>query len=462
MFRSISRLVKAILFPFVTFLFTSLSWAGFYAGGGINDSEALVDAYSGDQGTFDSGVSANGFAGYKMNAYSALEIGGRYWDLNLDNDSGKDQTLLSNAELGFRFYLPIAENTQLTARLGAHRWFINDDSDDDYSDLDLSSGQGFYYGFGVSQRFMKRLEISLLYEMHSAHTANIESIGLQAAYYFGDLFEVQSHSHLERLYFQAFVTQFDRGEFEDDVFVSDLNFYNDLNTYVFLTTGSGADFNTSIEEKKIGPVLYAGYQLNDWLAFELGYADFGEVEYHVGTVQNQRGLDVVIDETLYSSKSSAYLFGMNSSLYQTENGLSVYNRMGISAWTTELERYFIVENNRVKGDFEGVSPYVGLGVAWHFTDSLGVLIEYTIFRQTSSGDGGLIKGASASTESIGIGLQYSLGSGVKRINRPSKGRSIADSWTSKSNLKSTTACDEKYRDMFFGCDSTEGSEGTEE
>ena len=136
--------------------------------------------------------------------------------------------------------------------------------------------------------------------------------------------------------------------------------------------------------------------------------------------------------------------------------------MGISAWKTELERYFIVENDRLSGEFDGVSPYLGLGFAWHITESLGVLLEYTLFRQTSSGDGLLIKGASTSMESYGIGLQYSFGADIKRINRPARGRSIADSWSSKSGVKTTMACDEKHQHMFFACDSEDSSESVAE
>ena len=136
--------------------------------------------------------------------------------------------------------------------------------------------------------------------------------------------------------------------------------------YLGGSVGSGsADFGqtgtTRINFDNVGYKLFAGYGAMRFLAFEVGYTDFGSPSESFGNASFDLDLKV----------GAVWAIG----ILPATPKLSIYARLGYSAWDSELKTTVPPEAPTTT-DASGNDLAYGFGVAYNFTRRFGLQVEW--------------------------------------------------------------------------------------
>lgn len=428
---------------------------GIYLGGGLQSATADVqyDRSSSSGTEYGDGVGFNLFAGYKIVDNIALELEGRYWGIEYDNTANHDGDLRGNISTGFKFLIPIADQIDLTANFGLTHWFIKDFDDEDGQAADLATHDlAAYYRLGISSYIARNLELGFSYDMHGMALNQSESFNLYAAYHFGDMRRSAPHNIFSRLYVSFNAAQFSRGGYEDNVGFSSLGgtVSQDLQTYLNQIPGFSGSHGVGADDDSDGYYVFLGYQMNNWVSLELGLVDFGEYEASVGTIRDSNDVEYVINEKLLEADVTGTLFGFKASAYRSSFGLNLYTRFGVNHVKADIERYSISTGMDGQVDTNFIAPYYGAGLSYQVLDSLSVSLDYIVFEMDDFY-------VNSRSRSIGLGVAYAFGSESKRAVNVRESSIFTDYFKdedapAEQSIERTTACDEKHKHMFFGCD----------
>ncbi len=426
---------------------------GVYLGGGLQSTTAdLQYDYSFSSGTkYGDGIGFNLFAGYKIVDNIALELEGRYLGIELDESSGHDGELRGNISTGFKFFIPVADQIDLTANFGLTHWFIKDFDDEDGREADYATHDlAAYYRLGISTYIVRNLELGLSYDMHGMFANQAESYNLYAAYHFGDMRRSAPHNIFSRLYVSFNAAQFSRGGYEDNVDLGVGTVSDDLQAYLDQIPSFSGRHGVGADEDSDGYYVFLGYQMNSWVSLELGIVDFGEYEASVGTIRDSNDVEYVINEKLLEADVTGTLFGFKASAYRSSFGLNLYTRFGVNQVEADIQRYFISDGSGEQVDSTFIAPYYGAGLSYQVLDSLSVSLDYIVFEMDDFY-------VNSRSRSIGLGVAYAFGSESKRAVNVHESSIFTDYFKdedapAEQSIERTTACDEKHKHMFFGCD----------
>lgn len=133
----------------------------------------------------------------------------------------------------------------------------------------------------------------------------------------------------------------------------------------YQNTGTGFDGeslgNTGpVHKDQLGAGIYAGYQHNQYMGFELGYDWLGRMPYK-GDGNNGAFKAQGVQLTTKLS-------------YPVMDDLDVYTRLGAMVWRADATAS--IDGERVKGNDTGVSPLFTLGTEYAITRDIAARVEY--------------------------------------------------------------------------------------
>ncbi|MEW6999762.1 outer membrane beta-barrel protein [Colwelliaceae bacterium BS250] len=154
---------------------------------------------------------------------------------------------------------------------------------------------------------------------------------------------------------------------------------------------SNKDFNdikVTFDEDGNSYKLFAGYQLNDYVAFELGYVDLGELDSE--TTASRTDPDGYTSKAKFnnSNQLDGYTISVIGS-YPITDTFNVFAKAGMYSWESEVDvmidrSYSNPElpsgiTNRTHTDDDSDSFY-GLGVSYEFS-ILTIIAEYEVYEK---------------------------------------------------------------------------------
>lgn len=148
----------------------------------------------------------------------------------------------------------------------------------------------------------------------------------------------------------------------------------------------------------LGAGIFAGYELNDWLALEASYNYFGNMKADY----TARGHNDVTAS--YTGKVQGIELGAKP-YWDLNESTSLFAKLGTMAWWTDVTGEEVGYQHSAS-DY-GWSPMLGAGLEMAMTDNLSARLEYQWFQNV----GGSSTGGS-SINMLSAGLAYHFGSKV--------------------------------------------------
>ncbi len=136
---------------------------------------------------------------------------------------------------------------------------------------------------------------------------------------------------------------------------------------------------SSISGDDLSVGIRGAFSLNRYLALELAYHNYGEID--------ESYIDEFGDSINDKVSATAFNAGVKGIL-PFDNGISLYGRAGVSFWDVEArstDSYFPGEVFKV--DDDGSDAYVGIGLQYNLTPKLIIGAEYTITTMGLSVEG---------------------------------------------------------------------------
>ncbi len=151
----------------------------------------------------------------------------------------------------------------------------------------------------------------------------------------------------------------------------------------------------SCDNNALGAGVFAGYELNDWLALEAGYNYFGNMKADYPALGHR---DVTAP---YSGKVQGIEVGAKP-YWDLNERTSLFAKLGTLAWWTDVTGDEVGYQHTASDN--GWSPMLGAGLEMAMTDNLSARLEYQWFHNV----GGSATGGS-SINMLSAGVAYSFG-----------------------------------------------------
>ncbi|EMD6372350.1 TPA: porin OmpA [Morganella morganii] len=158
----------------------------------------------------------------------------------------------------------------------------------------------------------------------------------------------------------------------------------------YQNTGSVLENTGPTHKDQLGAGLYAGYQHNQYMGFELGYDWLGRMPYK-GDGDNGAFKAQGVQLTTKLS-------------YPVMDDLDVYTRLGAMVWRADATAS--IGGDRVKDNDTGVSPVFALGTEYAITRDIAARVEYQWINNI--GDKETV-GARPDNGMLSVGVAYRFG-----------------------------------------------------
>lgn len=369
--------------------------------------------------------------GHRFNPHFAVEA--RYSYLKFDKEvsyQSKGSNKGYSLGVGVNTSIPLSSLFNVNINTGLQSWSGKTRSG---SKAKVSG----YYGVGLDVGLTPELSLSLEYHKDQWGDFDAKAYTLGARYDFPSRFSGEQSDFLSRFYVQALGVGLQRGELEKNVlsdvtlsdfsgafFEAQFNPSDNVERYGRLI-GKPLTMAQDDADYTLGSTVYLGYVINDWFGVELGYSNYGSLEYSVGTVKALDGSQVAIDQALMKSEAKGYTLGINSVLWRAPEGFGLYGRLGVQQWESKLTLNTLVDNAPIKRRLSALSPYAGMGIAWNVWGPLTVLGEYSVyFRNLTFAD----TQGTYLDHMLSIGVQWALGSRSQRLLQTDRRESMSESY----------------------------------
>lgn len=150
------------------------------------------------------------------------------------------------------------------------------------------------------------------------------------------------------------------------------------------------------DNDELGAGLFAGYEVNDWLALEAGYNYFGKMKAVYPALGHS---DIAAP---YSGEAQGIELGAKP-YWKLNDTTSLFAKVGTLAWWTDVTGEEVGYQHTASDN--GWSPMLGAGVEMAMSDNLSARLEYQWFHNV----GGDSTGGS-SINMLSAGLSYRFGS----------------------------------------------------
>jgi OOP family OmpA-OmpF porin len=152
--------------------------------------------------------------------------------------------------------------------------------------------------------------------------------------------------------------------------------------------------NGPVHESQLGAGAFGGYQVNQYVGFEMGYDWLGRMPYK-GSVNNG------------AFKAQGIQAAVKLS-YPLTDDLDIYTRLGGMVWRTDSTGYFGATGQRISDNDTGVSPLAAVGVEYAITKNWATRLDYQWVNNI--GDAATV-GARPDNGTLSVGVSYRFGQG---------------------------------------------------
>lgn len=154
--------------------------------------------------------------------------------------------------------------------------------------------------------------------------------------------------------------------------------------------------NLTCDNDALGAGVFAGYELNDWLALEAGYNYFGNMKADYPALGHS---DVTAP---YTGKVQGIELGAKP-YWDLNERTSLFAKVGTLAWWTDVTGDEVGYQHTASDN--GWSPMLGAGLEMAMTDNLSARLEYQWFHNVGGSDTG-----GSSINMLSAGVTYRFGS----------------------------------------------------
>ncbi|MGF1728302.1 outer membrane beta-barrel protein [Photobacterium kasasachensis] len=142
--------------------------------------------------------------------------------------------------------------------------------------------------------------------------------------------------------------------------------YNDLVTSDIDNSLSSAGID--LDDSDTGFKLFGGFRANDYFAFELFYANLGEVSMNFGDTSSFMGIQ---EMTVEQDTLGASLIG----ILPVTDSFELFGKVGFHAWDSTVN---LDSNVSIEGA-DGTDPMFGAGIAYKFS-SVSIQAEFERYQ----------------------------------------------------------------------------------
>jgi len=218
------------------------------------------------------------------------------------------------------------------------------------------------------------------------------------------------------------------------------------------------------DESEIGTAfsLSLGYKFDVGIFTEIGYLNLGETS----TEETEKQIDnsgAVLSEDIDGIflKPSGFTLGVGYELPLSDS-ISLTGKIGMFIWDLDVEREDThVDQATGEKDTEsesessdGTDLYFGVGAVYKSSEKLHLFAEWSRYQFEFSPEG-IDLGYDHDADYFAIGVRYFFGAKTSTTSStPPQSRDIGGVKSQESNRDSSldlTACDEKHKHLFFGC-----------
>lgn len=428
-----------LLFLVLLLALSPAAIAGYYLGGGVQQG-SLEDAYSND--ALDDAPGGRVHAGLELSDTLAFEAALEGWDHSYGAaEDDYQETLRPGLSLAFRARMPVTPRFSVTSSMGVHHWTARA-----YDDTDLlaesseASGADWFYTLGTRVRLQEAWELGLERYRYNS----------------GDGFGNEGVYNLSGFRFTASYFPDGRLQGSGGTGLDQLIVRGGLVTSLQSVTDEYADDDTSDLTPGVEATL--GYLLLPTLSFELGYRILGEAQFDVAPdFQYEPG--ALAGFGLSAARLKGVTAGFAYEAWR-EDRLALFVRSGVFSWALEADYRKAVNGTQVSA----VDPYLGGGFTYQINDRMAFYADYTRYAAD-------VAESVVTVNALSVGVEYLIGESP----RFTASRATAEGWKLGRNRPSidrdddrrsdeatapddggdsdeVTACDPRYRDMFFDCD----------
>jgi hypothetical protein len=434
--------------------------AGYYLGGSIQQG-SLEDASSTD--SLDRSPGGRLHGGYEVSDTLAVEAAVEGWNHAIEDVSDVDEERMDpGLSFGFRARMPLTERLSLTSLVGVHQWRAEADEESGFFRISSqASGVDTFYTLGTRFRLQEAWELGLERYRYNAGDGfgsrgvfNLTGFRFTASYFPDGRLRGNGGMGLEQVVLRGgIITSLQEAT---DEYVDD----------------GSSDLTPGVEAT-------VGYLLLPELAFELGYRMLGEAQFDVDPAFTfQPGAPAGFGLAAVRLKGVTAGFAYES---WREERLALFLRAGMLSWVAESDYQRAVGT----ATETAIDPYLGGGLTYQLTDRMAFYADYTRY----SAD---VADSTLRVNALSAGVEYLIGEAPRQTAsrtmaagwRPGRGRltgSMASdpdwgqsagagqvtpdddaddsarwpdgaSGASGEDGGEVTACDPRYRGLFFDCD----------
>ena len=164
----------------------------------------------------------------------------------------------------------------------------------------------------------------------------------------------------------------------------------ETNAYVSLLLGNSnqdesqfrSDGSFAVEDDDVSVGIRFGYQFGDYLAAEIGYIDYGQVQANITDTTTS---DVINDRF----DTYAVNLGVKANYTFERSGLSFNARVGIAQWNyrDDFTRTVSSPLSETTND-DGTDVYYGVGMEYDVSEAISIGLEYHLLEIEVEGSQG--------------------------------------------------------------------------
>jgi len=137
--------------------------------------------------------------------------------------------------------------------------------------------------------------------------------------------------------------------------------------------------NASVDSSGTAWKAYGGFELNKFVAFEIGYADLGKVVTQYNTSVSPNDIDEILSDTysVHPYQGDGWFGAAVLRWPVNPDVITLHARVGAFSWNSDIDvRVISGGTGSVTGDDSGTDMMYGFGGEWHINPAWSLVVEW--------------------------------------------------------------------------------------
>ena len=137
--------------------------------------------------------------------------------------------------------------------------------------------------------------------------------------------------------------------------------------------------NASVDSSGTAWKAYGGFALNEFVAFEVGYADLGKVVTQYSTTISPNDVDEILSDTysVHPYQGDGWFGAVVLRWPVSPDVITLHARAGAFSWNSDIDvRVISGGTGSVTGDDSGTDMMYGFGGEWHINPAWSLVVEW--------------------------------------------------------------------------------------